>query len=299
MAELRIGISGWNYKPWRGSFFPKKLRQADELAFASRQVNCLEINGSFYSLKKPADYRKWFEAVPDDFIFTVKGARFITHMKQLKNVGVPTANFFASGVLELEPKLGPILWQFSERMKFNPERFETFFDLLPKNTTEALHLAKSHDHRIKTKPTYKKQRQKIRHAVEVRNDSFHDRNFFKLLREHNIALVVSDGAGRWPIFEERTADFTYIRLHGGSELYVSGYDDPELSVWAKKIKKWKRHGDVYCFFDNDVKARAPFDAMAMLGKLTNFHPEYDFQIENRKRIHGPSQIKIRSKKSNK
>src|SRR2546421_9997190 len=137
MAEVRIGISGWRYGPWRGTFYPQKLQQKRELEYASRKLNSIEINGSFYSLQRPSSYRAWYEATPDGFVFAVKGGRFITHMKRLRDVDEATANFFASGILLLREKLGPILWQFPPNMGFDEQKFADFFELLPKDTLDA------------------------------------------------------------------------------------------------------------------------------------------------------------------
>src|SRR5688500_1932022 len=149
MPDRPSGISGWRYGPWRGTFSPKGLAQRRELEYASRRLNSIEINGSFYSLQRPEFYQQWYDATPDDFVFAVKGGRFITHMKKLKDVETPLANFFASGVLKLKEKLGPILWQFPPGFAFNEERFGDFFELLPKTTTEAARLARKHDERLK------------------------------------------------------------------------------------------------------------------------------------------------------
>lgn len=287
MPQLRIGISGWTYRPWRGTFYPKGWVQKRELEYASRQVNSVEINGSFYSLQLPSSYGLWHDLTPDDFIFSVKGGRFITHMKRLQNVGTPLANFFASGVLRLNQKLGPILWQLPPMLVFRPEKLAAFFDLLPRDTEQAAALAKRHDQRLKGRAWTKiDQPRPMRHALEVRHPSFECSEFVELLREHNIGLVVADTAGKWPFLEDVTADFVYVRLHGDEELYVSGYTEDALNSWARRIKVWssgrnpsgtKTVGkpaprlasgrDVYVYFDNDVKVRAPYDAMLLAHKL--------------------------------
>jgi uncharacterized protein YecE (DUF72 family) len=288
MAELRIGISGWNYTPWRGTFYPKELTQKRELAFASRELNSIEINGSFYSLQRPESYQKWYDQTPEKFVFSLKGGRFITHMKKLKGVETPLANFFASGLLALREKLGPILWQLPPSLGFDPERIESFFALLPRDTKSAAKLARKHDQRMKDRAyTRAGENRPIRHAMEVRHHSFNDPQFIHLLRKHDVALVVADTAGKWPYMEDVTSDFVYVRLHGEEQLYVSGYDAASLTRWSKKIRAWsaggevadakriaalakkrKRGRDVYVYFDNDVKVRAPYDAMnlsAILG----------------------------------
>src|SRR6266480_1800491 len=222
MPQLRIGISGWTYVPWRGTFYPKDLPQKKELFYASRQLNSIEINGSFYSLQTPGSYRKWYDETPEGFVFSIKGGRFITHMKRLRNVRPALANFFASGVLALHEKLGPILWQLPPSMKFDAALLQSFFDLLPRDTKQAAALARRHDDRLKTRAfmTIDANRP-VRHSLEVRHETFKDPAFIKLLRANNIALVVADTAGKWPYMEDVTADFVYCRLHGDEELYVS------------------------------------------------------------------------------
>ncbi|HEV8292832.1 MAG TPA: DUF72 domain-containing protein [Tepidisphaeraceae bacterium] len=287
MAEVRIGISGWRYGPWRGTFYPKDLQQRRELEFASCQLNSIEINGSFYSLQRPKNYLQWYQETPEDFVFAVKGSRFITHMKRLNDVKVPLANFLASGVLALREKLGPILWQFPPGFGFNEEKFENFFALLPKDTEEAVKLARRHDARVKGRCWLKvEENRKIRHAVEIRHESFATPAFVKLLRKYNFAFVFADTAGKWPYFEDVTSDFIYARLHGDEEIYVSGYTDSALDWWASRICKWKSGGepedrktvldarakkrksrDVFVYFDNDVKVRAPYDAMGLMARV--------------------------------
>jgi uncharacterized protein YecE (DUF72 family) len=250
-------------------------------------VNSIEINGSFYSLQRPGSYRAWYEATPDRFVFSVKAGRFITHVKRLKDVDTPLANFFASGVLCLREKLGPILWQLPPSFRFDPARLASFFDLLPRDTSAASKLARKHDAKVKGRAALKTDRNRpLRHALEVRHPSFEITDLVKLLREHDIALVVADTAGKWPFIEDVTSDFIYVRLHGDEELYVSGYTDAALDEWARKIRSWagghvpvrtrrigppappaKAGRDVFVYFDNDVKARAPFDAMTLAHRL--------------------------------
>jgi uncharacterized protein YecE (DUF72 family) len=285
--DVRIGISGWRYAPWRGAFYPPRCPQARELAYAARQLSSIEINGSFYSLQHPDAYRAWYEATPEGFLFAVKGGRFITHMKRLADVERPLANFFASGVLRLREKLGPILWQLPPSFRFDPERLAAFFALLPRDTEAAARLARRHDHRVHGRAWLRTDRARaVRHALEVRHESFRTPAFIALLRRHRIGLVVADTAGKWPFMEDVTADFVYARLHGDSELYVSGYTTVALASWARKVRAWargrtppgsrlagppardRRSGrDVFVYFDNDVKVHAPFDAMALAHRL--------------------------------
>ena len=284
--KIRIGISGWRYAGWRGKFYPKDLAQRRELEFASRIFNSIEINGSFYSLQLPSSYRRWHDETPADFVFSVKGARFITHMKKLRDVEAPLANFFASGVLALRAKLGPILWQLPPNFGFNPERLRDFFQLLPRDTAQAAALAKRHNDKLKARAYTKiDMNRPLRHALEVRHPNFMVPEFFDLLREHNIAFVFADTAGKWPYAEDLTSDFVYVRLHGDEQLYVSGYGDKAIEWWANRIEHWRegrqprdaklitarkidnKKCDVFVYFDNDAKVHAPFDAQRLAARL--------------------------------
>jgi uncharacterized protein YecE (DUF72 family) len=265
-----IGISGWKYPPWRGGqFYPEGLPQKRELEFASRQVSSIEINGSFYSLQRPASYRAWHAATPEGFVFSVKGGRFITHIKRLGDVAAPLANFFASGILLLREKLGPILWQLPPSFRFDAARLEKFFRLLPRDTRAAARLARRHDRLSGDQVWTRADRNRpLRHALEVRHTSFQCAEFIELLRAHDIALVVADTAGKWPFMEDVTSDFIYVRLHGDAELYASGYTPESLAGWARKVRAWRKAGrDVFVYFDNDAKVHAPFDAMALAHRL--------------------------------
>ena len=282
MARPYIGLSGWNYPGWRGDFYPDGLRQKDELAYASAQFPTIEINGTFYSLKKPADFAQWRAVTPKGFVFAVKGGRFITHMKQLREPRVPLANFLAQGVLGLEEKLGPILWQFPERMRLDDarlDRFDEFLSMLPRDTEEAAALAREHGPQMKKGVLLDVERKRrIRHAVEVRHDSFFVEPFMRLLRGHDVALVASD-AKEWRYAEELTAGFVYVRLHGSERTYTSRYTDAQLDRLADAIRAWLEGGepddaarvtelkpparkgrDVFVYFDNDAKVHAPKDA---------------------------------------
>jgi uncharacterized protein YecE (DUF72 family) len=288
MAKIRIGISGWRYTPWRGGFYPQDLPQRLELHYASRVLPTIEINGSFYSLQYPDSYASWHDDTPAGFVFAVKGPRFITHMKKLKDVETPLANFFASGVFNLKRKFGPILWQFPPNFRYDRQRLTKFFDLLPRDTESALKLARKRDARMKGRSKLSiDARRPLRHAIEIRHESFCDPSFIELLREHNIALVIAETAKRYPMMHDITADFIYMRLHGDKKLYQSGYSDRALDQWAKRMAAWHRGGearstqkiskqppptsrprDIYCYFDNtDVKLRAPFDAQSLIRKL--------------------------------
>ncbi len=268
-GDVRVGTSGWRYPPWRGTFYPDGLVQRRELEYLSRSVSSIEINGSFYALQRPENFRAWAGETPEDFVFAVKGPRFVTHLKQLRDVETPVANFLASGVLALGAKLGPVLWQLPPRMRFNPERVAAFLELLPHTTCAAATLAERHDERVDDRSwTVTDADRPLRHAVEPRHESFRDPAFTALLREHGVALVLSDSAGTWPMFDEPTTDLVYIRLHGQDELYAGGYTAEALDRWAERIRGWRAEGrDVVAYFDNDVKVHAPYDAMALAERL--------------------------------
>jgi uncharacterized protein YecE (DUF72 family) len=286
---IRVGISGWRYEPWRGVFYPPGLPQRCELEYAARIFSTIEINGSFYSLQRPASWRDWYASTPTSFVFAVKGPRFITHMTRLREPLQPLANFFASGLLALREKLGPILWQFPPNMKFDADRLATFLQLLPRDTAAALKLARRRDARLRGRSVLSIDTcRPLRYAMEIRHESFLDATFTELLREHNVALVIAETARQWPMPRDVTADFMYLRLHGDKELYRSGYRAAAIARWARRIECWHAgteparlpqgavridpaappatgDRDVFCFFDNtDVKLRAPHDAQALM-----------------------------------
>jgi uncharacterized protein YecE (DUF72 family) len=279
-----IGISGWRYAPWRGVFYPPGLAARDELRYAAARFATIELNGSFYSLQRPEYYESWYEQVPEDFVFAIKGSRYITHMLRLRNVATALANFFASGVLALEDKLGPFLWQLPPTLKLD-DRLEPFLKSLPRSTKAAVKVARHHDERVKGRAYLRTGEDRmLRHSLEVRHPSFATPELVNLLRKHNVALVVADTAGRWPFLEDVTADFVYVRLHGDVELYKSGYTDEALARWATRIRAWRdgrkppkaplvaraqrlEPRDVYVYFDNDVKVHAPYDAMNLAAKV--------------------------------
>jgi uncharacterized protein YecE (DUF72 family) len=283
---VRIGISGWTYGPWRGKFYPADLPHKRELAYASRIFSSIEINGTFYSLQHPETFARWAADTPDGFEFSIKGPRFITHMLRLTRPKPPLANFFASGLLRLGRKLGPILWQLPPSFRFDAARLEAFFALLPRDTDEAVALARRHDEHMRGRVWLKSDAHtRLRHALEIRHESFVSAAFVDLLRRHDIALVCADTVA-WPRLMDLTADFVYCRLHGSEELYVSGYDNAALDSWARRVAAWMRGGeppdaervvqragpkrrarDVYVYFDNDAKVRAPVDAQGLMQRL--------------------------------
>ncbi len=271
MAEARIGISGWTYPPWRGTFYPPKMPHRGELTYAASRLGSIEVNGTFYGLLKPDAFRRWVAETPDGFVFAVKGSRFITHLKKLADVEVPLANFLASGVLALGDRLGPLLWQLPPTLGYDEDRLSTFFARLPRTLGAAAELAAGHDQRItedRALLTTDRPDHPVRHALEVRHDSFRTPALAELLRAHDVALVWADNPGTWPVLDASTTDFRYVRLHGDTELYASGYTDQALDAWADRISGWLAAGqDVSVYCDNDAKVRAPYDAMGLMARL--------------------------------
>ena len=285
-GTIRIGISGWRYKGWRGVFYPMDLAQRRELEYAASNFPSVEINGTFYSLQRPESFEAWATATPEQFVFAVKGPRFITHMKKLRECEAPLANFFASGVLRLGPKLGPILWQLPPNLGFDADRLDKFFNMLPRDMRAAAALAREHDHRLDGRAEIKARVNiPLRHALEIRHDSFRVPEFIALLRKHDVALVCADAVA-WPRLMDLTADFVYCRLHGSEILYASGYGNAEIDKWARWVAAWatgeepedaerivnqpgprRKSRDVYVYFDNDAKVRAPFDAKALMERV--------------------------------
>ncbi|MFC0130957.1 hypothetical protein CR105_05265 [Massilia eurypsychrophila] len=287
MGTIRIGISGWRYPPWRGVFYPAKLAQHRELSFASRALPTIELNGSFYSLQRPESFQAWHDDTPDDFVFSVKGNRYLTHTRRLRDIDGPLANMLASGVFNLGDKLGPFLWQFPPNFQFDAERMEHFLSLLPHDTDAGVALARKYEPRMEGRTALEAgKKRKMRHAIEVRHESFLDPAFVAMLRKYKVAVVVADTAGKWPHIEDVTADFMYLRLHGEKELYAGGYTEEALDRWADRIRAWsagaqpddarrvspkappkRASRDVYCYFDNDIKVGAPFDARKLIQRL--------------------------------
>jgi uncharacterized protein YecE (DUF72 family) len=286
-GKIRIGISGWRYKGWRGVFYPEKLPQRRELEFASRKFDTIELNGSFYSLQRPGSFSQWDAETPQDFTFSIKGSRYITHMLRLQNVEGALANFFAQGLLRFGPKLGPILWQLPPNFRFEPERIELFLALLPRTQKQAAELARNHDDRLKDRSWFQvEQDLAVRHALEIRHESFVCEKFIGLLRRYGVGLVVADTV-EWPLLMDVTSSFVYCRLHGSEELYASGYEAEALDIWARRVVAWvsggevedgrraskrnapkRKRRDVYVYFDNDIKVRAPFDAAQLRERVT-------------------------------
>jgi uncharacterized protein YecE (DUF72 family) len=256
---IRIGIGGWTYAPWRGTFYPKTLKQADELQFASRALTAIEINGTFYRTQSATSFAKWRDETPDDFVFSVKGHRAVVNKKVLAEAGEPLAWFLKSGVTELGPKLGPLLWQFAPFKKFDANDFAAFLALLPKEADGV----------------------RLRHVVEVRHKSFLVPEFIDLLRKHDVAVALAD-SDDYPAIADVTADFIYARLQRAEEDVAAGYDDEALSRWADRARIWQSGGepsdldrvsadgsakqarDVFIFMINGAKVRAPAAAQALI-----------------------------------
>ncbi len=266
-----VGTSGWSYEPWRGHFFPADLPRGTELAYLARRLPAVEVNGTFYSLARPAVCDGWRRAVGPDFRFAIKGSRYITHMLRLGRFGAPLANFFASGILRLGRQLGPFLWQLPPSLVFDPERAAPFLAALPRAVGEAERLARRHDARVTGRAALTApdgRRRRLRHALEIRHPSWLEPAALGLLERHGVALVAADTAGRHPFAIRRTADFMYVRLHGSTDLYRSRYDDAELRTWSARIRRWLAAGtDVYVFFDNTDKRHAPDDARRLLAAI--------------------------------
>lgn len=281
MGRIRVGTSGWNYAGWRGDFYPDELATKDELPFAAEEFDTIEINRTFYGLITPATARRWFSAVPDDFVFAVKGSRFITHNKKLSGVGSALANFLASGVLDLGHKLGPVLWQLSENLHFDADRLDGFLSTLPKTVEAAAEMARHHDYRVQDVSYGPGRNHRIRHALEVRHPSYLCDEMASLARNHGVALAFSH-ASAWPYFEQVTAGFVYLRLHGPGDLYSSAYGLDRLRALADRIDSWKlgrkpddaatfsnlaaparKERDVYVYFDNDSGGHAHREAIQL------------------------------------
>ena len=270
MPHARIGVSGWRYPSWRGDFYPKGLPQRLELTYAAERMTSIEVNGSFYSLQRPSSYAAWRAAVPSDVVLAVKGGRFITHMKALRDVEIPLANFFASGVLALGPQLGPVLWQLPERVRFDRERVRDFLELLPRRrrrprgsprstTTSSRRTASSRPARSTSGCGTPSSRGTTASTPTRRGRSVPSTAWPWSSRT---------APGTWPVMDDATSDFRYVRLHGETELYASGYTDASLDRWAQTCRDWMDDGhDVHVYFDNDAKGHAPYDAVRLVRRL--------------------------------
>jgi uncharacterized protein YecE (DUF72 family) len=272
-GRARIGTSGWSYRRWRGDFYPAGLPQRLELAYMAERLPTVEVNGTFYGLTRPTACEAWRQAVPGDFVFAIKGSRFITHMLKLRRFEAPLANFFASGLLRLGAALGPILWQLPPQLPFDEERARAFFGAVPRDLRTAERWARRHDARTGGRAALRAAGGAIgplRHALEVRHASWLTERALETLRELDVAVVAADTAGKYPLSYERTAGFAYVRLHGSATLYASRYSDAEIAAWAARIRAWTAAGsDVYVYFDNDAEGHAPHDAVRLQAAITS------------------------------
>jgi uncharacterized protein YecE (DUF72 family) len=243
-GKIYVGIGGWTFEPWRGTFYPKGLSQKKELGYAAAQLTSIEINGTYYSAFKPPTWAKWKSETPDGFVFSVKASRYCTNRRELSAAAESVTRFIAQGLSELGDRLGPINWQFMATKKFDAEDFESFLKLLPKEVDGL----------------------KLRHALEVRSPTFIDKKFFALAKRYNAAIVYADD-NDFPEIDEPTADFTYARLMRTQESVKTGYKPADIERWAKKAKAWAKRGDVFIYFISGAKVRAPAAARALIAKL--------------------------------
>ena len=285
MGRIRIGPSGWSYDEWSGGFYPSGLSSEERLEYVADRFDTVEVNGTFYSLTTPSAVRGWRDQTPQWFIFAIKGSRYITHVKRLRDPAQALANFFASGVLDLGERLGPVLWQLPPNLKFDRDRLEAFLELLPHDTDQAAALAREHDDRVGAVSYGDGVNHRLRHVVEFRHPSFFSAEPLSLARQHGCAVACSHST-EWPLSGDVTAGFVYIRLHGPGETYASGYGDDELRRWAERAGTWRGGGevddlptfseaqpperkerDVYVYFDNTAAGHAPEDALRLRGLL--------------------------------
>ncbi|HEX4242132.1 MAG TPA: DUF72 domain-containing protein [Steroidobacteraceae bacterium] len=262
-GHVRVGVGGWNYEPWRGTFYPPGTPQSGELEYASRQVTAIEINGTYYRLQKPAVYAKWRDATPEHFVFSLKAPRFIVQRKELAGAGPSIERFVASGIAELGAKLGPLLWQFEPWRHFDAADFGAFLEILPRSAGGLT----------------------LRHVVEARHKSFLTLEFLALARRHGIAVVFVDDA-KYPAFADITADFVYARLRRCDAAIETGYAQGDLAMWASRAKTWAQGSapadltrlepkieiprsarDVFVYFINGAKEKAPAAARALIARL--------------------------------
>jgi uncharacterized protein YecE (DUF72 family) len=243
-GKIYVGIGGWTFEPWRGTFYPKDLTHKRELEFASRKLTSIEINGTYYSSFKPASWAKWRAETPESFVFAVKASRFCTNRKKLAEAGESVGRFVNQGLIELGDRLGPINWQFMATKKFDPEDFEAFLKLLPREVG----------------------RLPLRHALEVRHGSFKDQRFYDLARKYNAAIVFAHDDD-FPQIDEPTADFTYARLMKSEEKTKTGYKPTDLAKWAKQAKAWSQRGDAFIYFISAAKVRNPAAAQALIERI--------------------------------
>ena len=291
-GQIRIGMAGWRYDEWRGTFYPEDLTQKRELEYASRQLNSLELNGTFYSTQRPKSFQSWHKETPDDFVFAIKGSQFITHIRKLENVETALANFLAQGMLSLGAKFGPILWQLPPHFSIDLKRLEISSSSCREHTSRRQPTRGSETNGWRAAHGWKSKRtfrfiMRLRSATRASPSP----NTFPLLRENNIALVVADTV-KWPCMMDTTADIVYCRLHGNEKLYPNGYTADAIDLWARRVIAWSRgeevsdgtrihpdpgpkrdSRDVFVYFDDDNKVRAPFDAMSLSERIKEINGE--------------------------
>ncbi|GAB3992035.1 DUF72 domain-containing protein [Nocardioides marmoraquaticus] len=270
---VRVGISGWSYPGWRGDFYPAGLAHRHELAHAASVLDSVEVNGSFYSLQRSSSWARWRDETPEGFRFAVKGSRYVTHLKRLRDVRQGLANFFASGLLGLGPRLGPLLWQTPAVLAYDAGLVAAFVSLLPRTVGEAVDLALEHDDKVRgdkrwsalDRPDDVPDRGRVLvHAWEPRHESFGSPEAVGQLAEAGVCLVVADTAGVFPRFDAAVGPAVYVRLHGEDAIYAGGYSDAGLDRWAERIRAWTADGrDAWCYFDNDGGGHAPWDALRL------------------------------------
>ncbi|MBX3497990.1 MAG: DUF72 domain-containing protein [Alphaproteobacteria bacterium] len=243
-GKIYTGIGGWTFEPWRGVFYPEGLSHKRELEYAARKLTSIEINGTYYSSFKPVSWAKWRDETPEGFVFSMKASRFCTNRRQLADAAESIQRFANQGLVELKDRAGPINWQFMATKKFDAEDIESFFKLLPREVGGL----------------------KLRHAIEVRNETFKDRKFYELARKYNAAIIVADDDD-FPAIDEPTADFTYARLMRSEEKVKTGYKPADLDKWASQAKAWARRGDVFVYFISGAKVRNPAAAQAFIERV--------------------------------
>lgn len=243
-GKIFVGVGGWNFAPWRGSYYPKGLTQAKELHYSSRQVTSIEINSTFYGLQKPATFKKWRDETPDGFVFSVKAPRFVTNRRTLASAASSIERFLQSGMLELADKLGPINWQLAPEKQFDAKDVAEFLELLPR----------------------KLEGRALRHALEVRHASFDCEEFVALARDHQVA-VVEAGDSDYPRIATRSAPFSYLRVMGTKASAPKGYAPAALARWRERAQTLAREGDVFLYFISGAKERNPHAAVALLAAL--------------------------------
>ena len=289
---IRVGTSGWIYDHWKELFYPRGLSSNRWLTYLAERLPTVEVNGTFYSLTRPSACEAWRAAVPQGFLFALKGSRYITHMLKLRNFRAPLANFFASGILRLGRHIGPILWQLPPQFPFHREKADAFFSALPEDVRAAERWARRHDERTTgraalTAPDGRDRR--LRYALEIRHESWLSDEALTLLARHDIALVAADTAGKHPLSLQRTSRrLAYVRLHGARRLYEGAYTGDELRLWAARCRSWARAGaEVFVYFDNDRDAQAAHDAVALQELLEGNAPEADREASALKRPRKP------------